>query len=234
MKLVWTIVSVMAVANLLGVGAFLGWLGATGRLNGERISEVREMLRETVAQQKEREKKAAEAEEAKRLAADEEARKKEAPLTASESLQIAGQSDELRRQALERMRRESEDLRRTLTRERDEVDRALARLGEERAAFEAMRAQIAEVEGSEQFEKALRLYETLKPDQAKAAFQALIDRGEIDQVVSYLNSMQGRSASKVLAEFTDASVAADLLERLRTRGLEARGEKETASGAKPG
>lgn len=234
MRTIWTIVTVVAVANLLGVGAFLGWLGATGRLNGERIGEVREMLRETMAQQKEREKKAADETEAKRLAAEEEAKKKEAPLSASESLQIAGQSDELRRQALERMRREAEDLRRTLTRERDEVDRALARLGEERAAFEAMRARIIEVEGTEQFEKALRLYETLKPDQTKAAFQALIDRGEIDQVVSYLNAMQGRAASKVLAEFTDASVAADLLERLRTRGLGARSDTETASGAKPG
>lgn len=234
MRTIWTIVAVVAVANMLGVGAFLGWLSATGRLNGERLGEVREMLRETVAAQKAREQKEAEEAEAKRLAAEEEAKKKEAPLTASESLQIAGQSDELRRQALERMRRESEDLRRTLTREREEVDRALARLGEERAAFDAMRKQISDQEGSEQFEKALRLYETLKPDQTKAAFQALIDRGEIDQVVSYLNAMQGRAAAKVLAEFTDAGVAADLLERLRTRGLEARSDKESGVGAKPG
>ncbi len=234
MRSIWTIVSVVAVANLLGVGAFLGWLGATGRLNGERIGEIREMLRETVAEQMAREKKEAEEAEAKRLAAEEEARKKEAPLSASESLQIAGQSDELRRQALERMRRESEDLRRTLSRERDEVDKALARLGEERAAFEAMRTRIAELEGSEQFEKALRLYESLKPDQAKAVFQALIDKGETEQVVSYLNAMQSRAATKILAEFADAAVAADLLERLRTRGLEARGEKEMSSGANPG
>ncbi|MGD9692778.1 MAG: hypothetical protein AB7G17_05740 [Phycisphaerales bacterium] len=234
MRTIWTILSVVAVANLLGFGAFLGWLGATGRLNGERVGEIREMLRETVAEQKAREQKEAEAAEAARLAAEEEARKKEAPLSASESLQIAGQSDELRRQALERMRRESEDLRRTLSRERDEVDKALARLGEERAAFDEMRKRIAEQEGSEQFEKALRLYESLKPDQAKAAMQALIDKGEIEQVVSYLNAMQARSATKVLAEFTDPMVAADLLERLRTRGLEARSAKEMTSGANPG
>jgi hypothetical protein len=56
------------------------------------------------------------------------------------------------------------------------------------------------------------------------AFAQLIQQGEIDQVVAYLNAMQERTRTRIIDEFlTDQpGVATDLLERLRMRGIAAR------------
>ena len=59
--------------------------------------------------------------------------------------------------------------------------------------------------------------------------QELLDLKQVDQVVSYLNAMQERTRTKIIDEFikSDPKMATDLLERIRTRGMLARGP-ETA------
>lgn len=220
-------VAMLAVANVLAVAGFLGWLKSTDRLSGDRVQKIKAMLAETVTAEKAREaQQKAEEEGAKKK--DEEIRQQQVPpLTAAEQLAVGREGEDMRRQIVERLRREAEDLRRALQRERDEVEAAGAKLKREREDFEAMRKRIAELEGSQQFEKSVKLYESLKPAQARGMFEQLIAQGETEQVVAYLNAMQSRAATKVLAEFKDPRVASDLLERLRTRGLVAR-----SSGAK--
>lgn len=222
MKGIWIIVSTLALANLLAILGLVAWLNATDRLDGSRIERVRALFAETVASEKAR----FEADEAARtlaeLAAAEAEKKATAPLTSGESLSSLRDREEHNRQQVERLRREVEDLQRTLERERAAIDDDWRKLRAEREAFEAMRARIAAIEGGEQFERALRLYESLKPEQSVAMLQKLIDDGDTEQVVAYLNAMQTRTAAKILAEFPDPALAADLLERLRTRGLEAR------------
>jgi hypothetical protein len=89
---------------------------------------------------------------------------------------------------------------------------------------------VAQTEGNAQFRKALATLEGLKPDKVKLTLQQLLDQGEADQVVAYLNAMQERTRTKVLDEFikSDPKVATDLLERLRTRGLIARASEKPA------
>lgn len=212
----------LALANVLAAAGFLGWLKASGRLDAERFQRVRTILAETVASEKAREAAAQAEAESARKAEEEIKQQSLPPLTAAEQLAVGKEGEDMRRQIVERLRREAEDLRRTLQREREEVEQAAAKLKKEREEFEAMRKRIAAMEGNTQFEKALKMYESLKPAQAKAVFEHLISQGEIEQVVAYLNAMQERQASKVLAEFKDPTVASDLLERLRTRGLVAR------------
>ncbi|MBL0922701.1 MAG: hypothetical protein IBJ10_11325 [Phycisphaerales bacterium] len=222
MKGVWIVISTIALANFLAMLGLVGWLKATDRLDGSRIAQVREMFASTLSH----EQAAAEARRAEEEAAarrlEEEARAGSPPLSAIESMGSERVQSEQQRQHVERLRREVEDLQRSLARERDELDDEWGRLRGEREAFTQMRERLAALEGSEQFERALRLYESLRPQQTQALLQELINDGAIEQVVSYLNAMQTRTASKVLAEFQDPRVAAELLERLRTRGLEAR------------
>lgn len=222
MKGLWIIISTIALANFLAMAGLIGWLQMTDRLDATRINEVRALFAETLTDKQNT--------AAALKAAEEEAAKKEAeairagtpPLSAAEAMVSERVQGEQQRQHVERLRREVEDLQRSLARERDELDEEWKRLRAEQDAFQVMRQRLAELEGSEQFERALRLYESLKPDQTQALLQQLIDEGNIEQVVSYLDAMQTRTASKVLAEFKDPAVAAGLLERLRTRGLEAR------------
>jgi hypothetical protein len=221
-KGLWLIVSTIALANFLAMLGFVGWLKATDRLNGERIGRIREIFTTTVSADEAAAAALVAAEETAKAQAEAAALEGEAPLSATESMSNERVQSEQQRQHVERLRREVEDLQRSLVRERTVLDEEWKKLHGEREAFESMRTRLAEMEGSAQFERALRLYESLQPEQTQALLQQLIDAGETEQVVSYLNAMQTRTASKVLAEFQDPKVAADLLERLRTRGLEAR------------
>ena len=90
------------------------------------------------------------------------------------------------------------------------------------AQFDERRATIMEQEGSEQFSKAVKLYQSLKPPVAKAMMSTLIQGNAIDTVVAYLNALQTRKASQIVAEFEndDPTLAADLLERIKHLGTE--------------
>lgn len=220
MRSLWLIVTTVALANFLAILALVGWLAATGRLSAERVHAVRELFSATLEQEAaltaERERDEARARED----ADRESFMRQAPTRAEDALSrgLSAESEEV--QSLSRLEREAQDLRRTFARELAQIEQARARLQREREEFEALRARLAELEGSEQFEKAVRLYQSLKPRQARDLLLTLINSGQIEQAVSYLNAMELRTAGRIIAEFEDPALAANLLERVRTRGLE--------------
>ena len=217
----WTIITVLALANMLAMLGFAGWLVGTGRLDAERFNEIREKLGETVEaeaarlEQEDREA-ALEAEAAK-----EEKRALIPPITAAERLRNEESAREVDRQRLERLAREVRDLKSTLGRERRLLDERIGTFEEEKAQFEAMRSRIREIEGQDQFQKAVSHLQAQRPDTARDILQAMMAGGDTDQAVAYLNAMGGRQAAKIIGAFEDPAVAADLLERLRTRGTEA-------------
>jgi len=218
-KSLWTVISVLALANLMALAAFFVWLGATDRLSRSRIQEVRELFRSPVTAQQTPAPGDAEGGE---QAADDHP-KTGAPVTAEQRLAIIREYDEVARQRYQRVQRETEDLISTLAEERRALEAREARFQEERAAWESERKRIEELEGSEQFQKALGVYISLKPSQAKDMLAALIAKGELPQVVSYLDAMPDRNSAKIIEEFhaQDPALAADLLERLRTHGFAA-------------
>src|SRR5690606_31923546 len=67
-----------------------------------------------------------------------------------------------------------EDLRRTLWRERDDLDREWERLRAEQAECEAYLARLSQTTGAEQFKKALETLEGQKPADAAAWLQSLL------------------------------------------------------------
>lgn len=217
-RAIWTIVTTLALANLLAILGFALWLGVSGRLSMDRVEQIRVMLQETVQDETARLEQEAEEAELAETAALEAEKAKKPPISAEDRLALQSQHDAIMQQNLERTRRTLEDMRRTLEREREALDKDIAAFVQERDAFEAMRARIADIEGDEQFQKALTLYQSLQPKDAAATLKELYERGDTEQVVAYLNAMESRKASKIVAEF-EPPVAADLLERLRTRGL---------------
>ena len=54
MRNLWTIASVLAIANLFAIGSFVGWLGASGRLDRERFDDLKRMLAETPQEREDR------------------------------------------------------------------------------------------------------------------------------------------------------------------------------------
>lgn len=244
MRTIWTVVSVLAIANLLALGGVAAWLLGSDRLDRERLGRLREMVAEPVREERTRlERVAADAQAAARQA-EIARREAEAPLSAAEQLHVRLDLSEVDHQRLERLRRETRDL--TVAVERDQQRLAAERrtFEAEREAFEQMRSRLAEMEGSAQFRKAVGTLQGLRPADAVAILIEILGRsgggvvrsgadggegipvlhGGPDQVVAYLNAMQERTRNRIMGEIAsaDPALAADLLERLRTRGLIAR------------
>ncbi|MEM1185836.1 MAG: hypothetical protein AAGI53_12655 [Planctomycetota bacterium] len=221
MKSLANAISVVALANIFAFLAVVGWLIATGRVDTDRIEKTRAMYAEPVALEQAR--VAREEREAAQASAEAEALDTGgAPVTASESLALRLELSELDRQRLERMKREVADLQRTLARERTLLEEERETFERQRGQFQTMREEIAALEGAEQFQKALGSIEKMKPDDARTVLQELLEKGDFDRVVGYLDAMQERTRTKVMTSFVkddQAGVAADLLEALRVRGL---------------
>lgn len=229
MKKIWTAIVVLGLANVFAIGGFTGWLAQSGRLNLDRVRQIREMLSETVAQENAR--IAAEAEQAAAAAAAaDDGMPDGPPRNASELVAMRLEATEVDMARIARLRREVEDLQRKLRRDQAMLDAQTEQFAGEKTDFEAMRARLAEIEGQEQFRKSVGVLESLKAADAKSMLDVLLTDGQHEQVVSYLDAMDERIRSRVMTEFVkddQSDLAAGLLESLRKRGLEAVATGET-------
>lgn len=221
-KSMWLVISTLALANILAIAGLFGWLKMTDRLSAERIEEVRRVFSQTVAEQaeeeREREASANTRSVEERLAEGEGL----VPVTAPTRNRIVHEQDEIARQRVARAEREHRDLLRTATKQLQELEVKEAAFEERMRAWEEMRTRLTEQESTEQFQKAVKNYEAQKPDVAKNMLDALIERGEMEQVIAYLDAMQARKSAKIVDAFAqdDPALAARLLEQLRTFGIE--------------
>ncbi len=232
MKSIWKIASVVAIANVLALLGFGGWLKVSDRLSIERVRAVREVFVETVGDQVSREEKEekerAEAQRLAELAAIEAAGGE--PIRASTRLVMLDELEQRGSARLARMQREMDILKRMLAEQQQRLDADIVALKRDRAAFDAERERITQIEGDDQFKVAVGAFSEVKSDMAKAMLAQIMSGQTIDgsdgkaQVVSYLNAMDGDVRAKIIEEFADEdpALAADLLERLRTYGLIAR------------
>ncbi|MBX3357222.1 MAG: hypothetical protein KF745_02220 [Phycisphaeraceae bacterium] len=221
MRTIWSIVSVLAVANLLALAGFFVWLKTSGRLSTERIEQVRLAFRETLEAEQQR----ASIELAQRL--EEESKQAEAarlaspPESAATVIDRNVEAEQVRMQHMLLLQQEQRTLRASLERMRTANEEERLQLAREKQEFAEYRARLADTEGAEQFKKALDTLQGQKPKDAKDVLQSLLAESKAEQVVSYLSAMDDRARSRIVAEFVkvDPAVAGDLLERLRTRGV---------------
>jgi len=228
LKALFLAISTLAIAHIIALLGFAAWLHQGDRLNMARVDAIREIFAQTITAENAQVAREAQAAADEQALADERAIEANPPAPTSARLSMIGELDDLNLVTVERLRKESEDLRNTIARERAQIEAAAQDLADERAEFQRQREEIRAMEGSAQFKKALQRYEGLKPDAAQAVFQTLIDQGETDQVVAYLNTMQPRTSSKIIGKFPP-EVAADLLERIRRRGVETAGSAPVAN-----
>ncbi len=247
MKTAWNILAIVAVANLLALAAFGAWLYSSDRMNAVRATAIRAMVSKTITQENTEALEAQAKADTEKKAAEEATRSGRAPLTAFEKLAARGEATEIDRQRAERLKREVADLQAQLARDMSDVARQRAELESDRETFNAMvngtRAKLNDA----QYRKTLDTLASLKPVQAVALFREMLapsggtaptdtlaapngapttptwSEENMSTVVSYLDAM-GDDRSKIIGEFlkTDPPLAAELLERLRTRASFAR------------
>ena len=225
MKMLWNILAVMLLINALAMIMFGGWLFTSGRLNQDRVQQIREMLSMTVEQEKQLDEEAQAVEEQAREKALEIARLEsvsDGPISLSDRLDAERSSDEIAILRIERLREDILSLQRQLDLAKRQVAEQQADAATQSEAFEQAVQQFRQAQQQENFKQAVSMYEKLKPKQAKQMFQGLLNQGQEDQVVDYLAAMQLRKASAVLREFKSPEEiiqATDLLQRLRKRGV---------------
>lgn len=223
------VIVILLVLHLLAAGLFVGWLGWSGRLNSDRIDRMIAVFEPTIEEERRLEAEAAE-QEAKALEIARQAARLSAVSSGPRTLQqrLAEQQvrDEIAEARLDRIKRETEDLRRRLENDKLLITRLKGELDAERAAFAAhIQAEAAQAV-DEDFVKTVEMFEQLKAKQAKTMVQNMIARGEVDEAVELLTAMNLRKAGAILREFkaeAELVQAALLLERLRDRGIDLAG-----------
>jgi len=221
MKHLWMIVSTLAIANLLAIAALLVWLQTSDRLNKDRVMAIRAVLSPTIVQEAQTKADAEAGIIAESNQTATAAKLAVPPVPAAERIAEAQLQTEKDLQSVLRRQQELQILRDGLLRQMADLEQRERKLAEQKTAFDTERARIIEVDGAQQFKTALSTLESQKPKDAKSVLKALMDIQQVDQVVAYLSKMDETKRSKVVAEFVkdEPAVAADLLERLRTRGL---------------
>ncbi len=174
MKTLWNALCVVAIANLLALGGFVGWLAQTDRLDMGRLREIRAMVSTTLSQEKAAKDALAKAEEAAAKAAAAQARADQPPLTASEQLAARLEATALDQQRMERLRREVQDLQGRVDRERTLLDRERADFAETKRLFEASQGRALARAKDAQFRKAIETLESLKPKEALTMLREMI------------------------------------------------------------
>ncbi len=221
MKAIWNILAVMAIVNLLALVGGIAWLKSTDRLSKDRITAVRAAFVKTVAE--EQAEKAAAEDDAKRKSAEKAQAEKMAqpPITASEKIAEQRLQEDQRLQVLLRQQQELENLRSGLMAQVAKLEEREKKLESDKKAFAVERKKIADTDGEKQFQVALSTLEGQKAKDAEQVLKAMLDQKQTEQVVAYLAKMEDGKRSKVMAEFVKdgPAMAADLLERLRTRGI---------------
>lgn len=220
MKNIVKIVSILAVANLMGVLGVVGWLISAGRVDRQRLTEVVAILGETPANRAARI-------EVVSLNAQEPA--EPVGLVAEDIQTTEGRNQEraettmIQRERVARLQREVQGLQTQLRLQRQMLEEERALFEQEKTAFASMRERLTRIEGAEAFQSALDVLLGMKPEDIRPVLTNLMNEGKIDEVVTYLASFEERQRAKVITEFVQAGevqVAAGLLESLRTRGLE--------------
>ncbi|MBN4052519.1 hypothetical protein JYT82_00225 [bacterium AH-315-K20] len=240
MKRLLTAFSVLAIINLLGILGAAGWLIGTQRINKERLDAVREILHEPIPAESAKGDADAEGqplvETENGIPVDDPADPLPAnpPLPAEQLVSLQREFDQAAEFRAQRFERENTVLTQTSTLVLRQLDRERKEFEDERDRFERRQSGIAAMRGNEQFQAALSVLISVKPADAQAMLQEIIDGRAgalsvedpadmtgMDRAVAYLDELDERIRGKVMAEFVKESptVAADLLERLRTYGL---------------
>lgn len=174
MKTLWNALCVVAIANLLAIAGFVGWLAQSDRLDMGRLREIRAMVSTTLSEERAAKEALAKAEEAAAKAAAAQARADQPPLTASEQLAARLEATALDQQRMERLRREVQDLQGRVDRERTILDRERADFAETVRRFEASQGRALARAKDAQFRKAIETLESLKPKEALTLLRQMI------------------------------------------------------------
>lgn len=222
MKRLWTLISIIAVVNLLAVLGFGGWLVSSGRMDKERFRELLAAPEPPPAE-------GAETPTAEDAASGE--------ITPT-SVRIEAGDRQMQRQAMSirRLAEEKLQLDKVLDSRESKLTSEQESFRAERSAWESSMSEVKAAKTDEQFTKAVKLLESMPAKQAKELVLELVSSGKRDQAVAYIDSMSPFKRSGLLKSFKgdeEMKVATELLEALRQRTPDTKAANATPPATPP-
>ena len=175
---------VLATAHLLAALGFVGWLAASGRIDGTRLERVREIFAKPVAVEAD-ERKSAEAKAAE-AAADAQMmeRLRELPLASADRVETGSRTEERIELGLRAFEDKTRRLRDELRKDGENLEQQIRAFEQRKAAWEDSIAADKQRETDEQFRKAVRLLEAAPWKLGMVWVLELVRSDREDQAVS--------------------------------------------------
>lgn len=235
MRKFMSFVMLVAFLNLLALGGLAAYAVATGRLDGAKAAVMLDLVKHPGTPEKLRENVA-------ELLEPPPAATSTAPATQAQLVRlddgslstVASAMDRIEKvqQAMEKERLKlDQEARNLLARQkllddlRLDLERRVAQLETDRAAFEKHMETVNNQQADENFATTLALYGELKPRQVKEIFITL----EPELVARYVRAMEADKATKVIGEFKnedERKFIAGVLELIRQPGTDSAKEPE--------
>ncbi len=220
-KALWPAISILAIAHLITLLGFVGFLSLTDRLSRDRLDEIRSILATTLTEEQAQADAARKAEEQAAIEAQKLAEQDLANAGAEARNERFRTMEQAQQEIVGRARRDLEAINQLIALRLAEVERREAELAlREKNVLDAIERDRT-LAKDEQFQKTVALLAGLKPDDLKAKVDVYLTDERYDFVVDLLEALPARTASKLLslyADDTDNRLAANLLLRLRDRG----------------
>lgn len=238
MKSLWNAMCVLAMANLIAVLLVVGWLAASGRLNADRVNDLRSLFAQTIAAEASRdaliendrlELANQQAEDQFRSSLGEGEIEPGEPINASTLLNVKLELSEMDLQRQQRLERDLRTMSDQLALREDTLNDLLDEINRKQQEFTQQQADIAQTTGLKQFRKTLSTLSEMKPASAMQillsmhAGSNLIEGSTLDaemQMVTLLNGLEDDFRAQILTQLLgqDEQLAGRLLKKLQTFG----------------
>ena len=220
-KVLWPAMAIMAVANLIAILGFIGFLKFSDRLNRDRLHAIRTILATTITQEHQQTEADEKALAAQAASAQKQAETDRANAGAETRNQHFRTIEQGQQEIVDRARGDQQAILQLLDARLAEVERREAELAQREKDVADFIERDRNLAKEAQFQKTVSLLAALKPDDLKAKIDVYLTQERYDFVVDLLQALPARSASKLLSLYasdTENRVAANLLLRLKDRG----------------
>jgi flagellar motility protein MotE (MotC chaperone) len=210
MRKIFDVLVIMLAINFLALGAGVGWLWRTGRLDRARVISIRQMLFAAPPAVAPATQPSAPDEAAPALSPS----KQLEALLARHAGRPAAEQVQFVQQAFDSTMAQLDKRQQDVAYREEQVARANQKLADDRKSLEAERQQLLDKEkqadrlaNDKGFQDTLNLYNSMSGRQAKQVFMTM----EETSAAEYLDAMTPRNAARVLKEFK----APDEIERMK-------------------
>ena len=211
-KLLTVMAWTLALNFLAGVGAVV-WLYQSGRLNHEKVHQIKELVFAPATQPAEAKLETHDAitQPTTRL---EEMLAKVSGRSASEQIEFIQKSFSSQMAILDRRFQDLQDQRRTLDQAKAQADKDRAKLLADQQKLAAAQKAQAKLLTDQGFQSTLEIYNTMAAKQVKSIFMTMTD----DAMIQYFRAMEPRTVTKIAKEFKspeEAERIAKVMQKMR-------------------